>query len=115
MNGEKKPQTPNTKILIQVRDSFDTDKLGAALSAIDRLAEMRGELKIVYAKARDLVDDLRGLPGEDDRRPVWEVADGIMAAFGDCVENLKGVEHRGSVKNCVNTAASFGSSSISPR
>jgi hypothetical protein len=87
-----KEETPKAKILMQVRESFDTDKFGAALSAIDRLAEMRAELRIVHAKARGLVDDLHGLPGSDDRRPIWEVADGVMAAFGECVEKLKGVE-----------------------
>jgi hypothetical protein len=87
-----KPEKPKAKILMQVRESFDTDKFGAALSAIDRLAEMRAELRIVHAKARGLVDDLHGLPGSDDRRPIWEVADGVMAAFGECMEKLQGVE-----------------------
>jgi hypothetical protein len=87
-----KEDKAKAKILMQVRESFDTDKFGASLIAIDRLAEMRAELRIVHAKARGLVDDLHGLPGSDDRRPIWEIADGVMTAFGECVEKLKGVE-----------------------
>lgn len=87
-----KAEKPNAKILARVRDSFDTDKFGTALDALDRLAAMRGELRIIQAKARGLVDDLHGLPGSQDPRPVWEIADGVMAELGSCVQKLGGME-----------------------